>query len=228
MTNNRLSDIITLESGNSFNLSRFGLMFMLVGLLTQGFVGLVMGSTKLSLASGMLGVISVVLCSQKKISFYVFGFAQLITYVILCLQQNLYGEIIENIFYFVTMLYGMFHWNSHYNNESLEVKTRHLAAKQNVLVFVATALASVALFYGLLITNDTQPFMDAVTTVPAFVAQILMILRFKESWFYWFIIDLGSIIMWAIASDWCMVAQFVFWTANCVYGYYMWNKDGKV
>ena len=53
MTNNRLSDIITLESGNSFNLTRFGLIFMLVGLLMQGFVGLVMGSTKLSLASGM-------------------------------------------------------------------------------------------------------------------------------------------------------------------------------
>ena len=77
MTNNRLSDVIALESGNSFNLTRFGLIFMLVGLLTQGFVGLVMGGTKLSLASGMLGVISVVLCSQKKISFYVFGFAQL-------------------------------------------------------------------------------------------------------------------------------------------------------
>jgi len=228
MTNNRLSDVIALESGNSFNLTRFGLIFMLVGLLTQGFVGLVMGGTKLSLASGMLGVISVVLCSQKKISFYVFGFAQLITYVILCLQQNLYGEIAENIFYLVTMLYGMFHWNSHYNNESLEVKTRHLTVTQNVLMLVTTALASVALFYGLLITNDTQPFMDAITTVPAFVAQILMILRFKESWFYWLIIDLGSIIMWAIASDWCMVAQFVFWTANCIYGYYMWNKDDKV
>lgn len=223
MTNNRLSDIITLESGKSFNLSRFGLIFMLVGLLTQGFVGLVMGSTKLSLASGMLGVISVVLCSQKKISFYVFGFAQLITYVILCLKQNLYGEIAENIFYFVTMLYGMFHWNNHYNNESLEVKTRHLTVKQNILVFVATALSSVALFDGLLITNDTQPFMDAITTVPAFVAQILMILRFKESWLYWLIIDLGSIVMWAIASDWCMVAQFIFWTMNCMYGFYKWR-----
>ena len=122
----------------------------------------------------------------------------------------------------------MLHWNSHYNNESLEVKTRHRTAKQNVLVFVATALASAALFDGLLITNDTQPFMDAVTTVPAFVAQILMILRFKESWLYWLIIDLGSIVMWAIAGDWCMVAQFVFWTANCIYGYYMWNKDDKV
>ena len=224
MVNNRLSDIITLESGNSFNLSRFGLIFMVMGFLTQGFVGLVMGSTELSLASGMLGVISVVLCSQKKISFYVFGFAQLITYVILCLQQNLYGEIAENIFYLVTMLYGMFHWNSHYNDKKLEVKTRGLSMWQNILIGWLTCLGVFVLYYVLAKTSDTQPFMDAITTVPAFMAQILMILRFKESWFYWLIIDVGSIIMWAIANDWCMVAQFVFWTVNCVYGFYMWNK----
>ena len=73
-------------------------------------------------------------------------------------------------------------------------------------------------------TNDSQPLMDAVTTIPAFFAQVLMIYRYKESWIYWFIIDFGAIFMWAAADNWCMVLQYVFWTINCIYGFFKWSE----
>ena len=81
-----------------------------------------------------------------------------------------------------------------------------------------------SLYLYLLMTNDTQPFMDSITTVPAIIAQILMILAYKEQWYFWLIIDLASIYMWAIAGDWCMVAQFIFWSINCIYGLYNWKR----
>jgi nicotinamide mononucleotide transporter PnuC len=90
------------------------------------------------------------------------------------------------------------------------------------IVLGVTICACGGLWSILLNTDDSQPFMDSITTVPAFVAQILMILRYKESWYYWLTIDLGSIIMWSVAGDWCMVAQFVFWSVNCIYGLRKW------
>jgi nicotinamide mononucleotide transporter len=66
--------------------------------------------------------------------------------------------------------------------------------------------------------------LDSATTVPAFIAQMLMIMRYREQWIFWLIIDIGSILMWIHAGDWCMVAQFVFWTINCIYGFYKWSK----
>ena len=200
----------------------FGRWFIALGVALQITIYLITNSALLSCISGVLGVVSVVLCSQKKMNFYVFGFAQLITYVILCYQQRLYGEIAENIFYFVTMLYGVFHWWKHYDDKMSEVETRRLTYGQNLLVAVFVFFGTMLLCGFLGGTNDTQPFMDSITTVPAFMAQILMILRFKESWIYWLIIDVGSIIMWTIAGDWCMVSQFVFWTINCIYGLRKW------
>jgi nicotinamide mononucleotide transporter PnuC len=120
------------------------------------------------------------------------------------------------------MIYGMFHWLNHYDYKTQKVNTRILNKLQRVLVFVGTALLTVGLYSVLTTTDDTQPFVDAVTTIPAFVAQILMIKRYKDSWYYWLIIDVGSIIMWAIAGDWCMVAQFALWTGNCIYGLKNW------
>ena len=65
--------------------------------------------------------------------------------------------------------------------------------------------------------------MDSITTVPAFIAQILLTLRYREQWIYWLIIDVGSIVMWGIAGDYIMMTQFIFWTINCFYGFYKWK-----
>jgi nicotinamide mononucleotide transporter len=122
------------------------------------------------------------------------------------------------------MIAGMFMWLSNYDDKKEQVIVR----KQNGWELLATIVLMVVLIYifydQLNITDDTQPFLDSVTTVPAFIAQLLMIMRYREQWVFWLIIDVGSILMWIHAGDWCMVAQFVFWTVNCIYGFYRWSK----
>ena len=216
-----LYDILKLED-KKWHVDRFTINFILIGIFMQLIVFKVTDAPRLSLISGIFGVISVVLCSNRKVAFYLFGFVQLFTYVLLCLEQNLYGEIAENAFYFVTMLIGISHWLDNYNEDKVAVETRNLNAGQKMWVAIGTLFGTLIAFNALVVTDDTQPFMDAVTTVPAFVAQILSIMRYRDSWFYWLIIDVCSIVMWGIAGDWCMVAQFVFWTANCIYGLKKW------
>ena len=51
-----------------------------------------------------LGVFTVVMCAQGKITYNVFNFAQMITYVIgVSIPQKLYGESIEYLFYFISI-----------------------------------------------------------------------------------------------------------------------------
>ena len=216
----KILNILKLE--NTSRVSQIHHIMLLIGVLVMIITYRVTGGSYLSMVSGVLGVFSVLLCSDRKVAFYLFGFAQLITYVILCVEQKLYGEIVENAFYFITMIYGLYLWMKNYNYDEAIVETRSLNIGQKAWVFIGTLIGVFALSNILFVTDDTQPFMDAITTVPAFVAQILMIARYKDSWYYWLSIDIGSIIMWAIAGDWCMVAQFVFWTINCFYGLRKW------
>ena len=219
---NKILSILKLE--NMTYVSQFHYIMLLVGTITMVITYRFSDSSTLSVVSGFFGLFSVLLCSDKKVAFYLFGFAQLMTYVILCLEQRLYGEVAENIFYFVTMIYGLYHWIKYYNYDEAKVEPRRMSSIQNQVVGILTIAGTVVLYYILKYTDDTQPFMDSITTIPAFIAQILMILRYRESWLYWFIIDVGSIVMWAVAGDWCMVAQFVFWTINCIYGFINWSK----
>lgn len=220
----------------------FDWSFLLIGLLLQ-IVAIVMGfiaGTPDSIGliiSGLAGVVSVVLCSQGKISFYLFGFIQLFTYVFcFTLPNNLHGETVENGMYFVTMLYGMYAWAKRYkktDKEENEVKAKRLTWKGNLitaLIFLfGTAgytyfLQNVPMF-GVL---DSDPFVDAITSVPAYIAQIFMVLGFREQWIYWLILDVFSVLLAFRAGSWVMTAQFIFWSLNCIYGWYKWTKTNKL
>lgn len=196
--------------------------FLISGIILEVIVWILTpGSSIISGVSGVSGIIAVVLCSQKKLSQYFFSFLQLFTYSWLAYCERLYGELLENLFYFITMLFGVWYWSKGYKDEILP---KELSLKFNLGVFIFTVLGILGLWIFLRSTDDTQPFLDSVTTVPAFVAQVLLMTKYRENWIYWLIIDIFSIFMWTEAGNYCMVAQFIFWSINCIYGWVLWNS----
>lgn len=208
--------------------NKYGLSFALLGILIQIIAYISSDVPMLSLYSGISGIFAVVLCAERRLSFWIFAWIQLITYVILAWNQKLWGEVGENIFYAITMVFGMFIWKERTDNiETDKVHSRKLSRINFIWIIVVMIIGISSLYLYLLMTNDTQPFMDSITTVPAIIAQLLMIFAYKEQWYFWLIIDVASIYMWAVAGDWCMVAQFIFWSINCIYGLKKWNYESN-
>jgi nicotinamide mononucleotide transporter len=185
--------------------------------------------------SGLTGVISVVLCSQGKISFYIFGYIQLFTYVFcFALPQHLWGEFIENIMYAVSMVIGLIIWAKNYRRreeaKTIEIKAKKLGWKGNLITAAIFVVGTIG--YWIFLKNvpmfgalDSQPFVDSVTSVPAYIAQFFMVFGFREQWIYWLILDIGSVILAARAGSIVLVCQFIFWVINCIYGFVLWHKS---
>ena len=112
-------------------------------------------------------------------------------------------------------------------NQSAEVKAKKLNAVGWAITIGALVVGVTILTIVLTKTSDPQPFLDAISTIPAFIAQILMVLGYREQWLHWLIIDVASIIMFIMIGNWMMVAMFFFWTVNCIYGWYKWTKSAK-
>lgn len=199
----------------------FAFWFVLTGIATQAVVFALSDDSLLSFVSGVAGVVSVVLCSQRKLSFYFWGFLQIATFVVLCIQEQLYGKLIENSFYFVTMVAGLVIWKKNLTGE--EVKTREMDIMNWEAVLALISIAVIILSVVLHQLGGSFAGLDALTTSIAICAQTLMILRYRESWMLWLSVNLLCIALWAHASNWCMVAQYIFWTANCIYGLIKWR-----
>ena len=216
-------------------LTWFDHSFLVIGLLTQVVAYIWMPGHIISLVSGLLGICSVILGSQGNILTFLFGFGQIITYTYLCYVVGCYGGIALNIFYFLSQIYGIYIWHKRIvligktSNLQEEVQTalptRRLETK--TLAFITLLSILVSLLVGYLLkhyTNDTQPYLDAFTTIPAIVAQVLMVLAYREQWYLWLAIDLIYVGMWLQAGNYCMVMQYAFWCINCIYGYWKWTK----
>lgn len=206
------------------NLKTFDWIFMLIGILLQVVCYIFTGDELLSFVCGLAGAINVVLCSQKKLSFYLFAYIQMFTYIIIIYREHLWGEFIENIFYVITTTIALFIWIKNYNKEELEVESRQLTLNGWLTYGTICLLGSIILYIFLINTNDPEPFLDTISTVPAFVAQFLLMFRYREQWVFWLIIDVASLVMWISVGNVFMVMQFVFWTANCIYGFIKWSK----
>ena len=203
-------------------------LFLVAGLLVQAITYCLMPHSPWALVSGMLGICAVVLGAQGNILTFVFGFAQVVTYTYLCIVERFYGEIAINIYYFFTMIYGVYCWRRRLSDNSLQVQTRRLS--RNIFPLLSVAIALLSLLVGWLLqryTDDPQPYLDAFTTVPAIVAQILMVMAYREQWYLWLVVDVLALVMWLRAENYCMAVQYAFWCANCIYGYVQWTKSLK-
>ena len=203
-------------------------LFLATGVLVQVITFCLMPHSPWALVSGILGICSVVLGAQGNILTFVFGFAQVVTYTYLCVVERFYAEIAINIYYFFTMIYGVYCWRKRLSDNTLQVQTRRLS--RNIFPLLSVAIVLMSVLTGWLLqryTDDPQPYLDAFTTVPAIAAQILMVMAYREQWYLWLMVDVLALVMWLRAENYCMAAQYAFWCANCLYGYWQWKAMEK-
>lgn len=209
----------------------FEKLFLLGMVLLQIAVFIIAPDSPLNIIAGLAGVISVVMCAKGRTMFYFIGFIQTITYLILAWQNQFYGEVLENLFYFVTMIWGIVVWkkNEVHNEDGTEdVKAKKFTVTQWIGSVVLTLIATCLMGLWLESIGSAQAYTDAATNILAIFAQLLMVWRYREQWLWWIVIDLLCIKMWWIAGNWSMVAMYIAWTANCIYGWVNWSKLNKL
>lgn len=225
---NKIKQFIQSEYINGYTI--FDRLFMISMLLLQIIVFIFNPDSTLSIIAGISGVISTVLCAKGKISFYYIGFVQTISYLILAWQNVFYGEVLENIFYLVTMVWGIFIWKKNLNTDqdgSTTVKAKKFTLRQWVLSIIISIASTLLMGFLLTLVGSHQAYTDAATNILAIFAQFLMIKAYREQWIWWIIIDILCIKLWFVAGNWSMVAMYIAWTINCVYGWYNWTKLEK-
>jgi nicotinamide mononucleotide transporter len=200
----------------------FASWFVTIGIITQLLTYYIMNDSALAVCSGIAGVISVVLCSQKKYAFYFWGVLQLVTIMIISYQTGLHGKLVENAFYLITMFIGMNIWKEKTTDNTTQVRTMNLV---DYVIFVCLFLPfATILSYSIVSQYNTEQIaLDIITTIIGIIAQFMLVLRFREQWVLWFILDVLCVVLWAKDGNWCLMTQYIFWSINCIYGFFYWR-----
>lgn len=217
------------EFWNGYNL--FERIFFTAMILLQVVVYCFVPDTVIGIVCGISGVVCVALTAKGKISSYAFNFIQMITYMIICWDARLYLEFGEQIFYFIACIFGVFLWNKNMvqnKDGTKQVKSRKFKLWQWVVTAISTAVVTMLLgYFGDTVLHSTLSYLDAFTVALAVIAQLLMVFRYREQWFVWIVIDVSSLVMFLILGQWSMVAMYIAWIINAIYGWYNWTRLSK-
>ena len=175
--------------------------------------------------AAVCGVFCVVLCAGGKKSQYYWGFVNIIAYIIIALINKYYGEVMLNALYYLpTQFIGLYVWGKHYNKPADQVEGLRMDGK-HIVIWSICSVAGIFVYKLILDTlGGNATLLDSMSTVFSIVANILMVMRYREQWALWIIVDVVTVVMWIIAGDFLMTIMWAIYLINAVYGWIMWTK----
>lgn len=182
----------------------------------------------------LTGLLCAYFASEGKRINYILGLINYLLMGYVSFKNNLYG-----IFFFYILIFsplqikGFMTWNKNLDEEK-NVKVREFTLKNSIIITLSCLVGSLLLGYLLtFIPNQRLAFMDSSSNCINLCGVILMILRFKESWWVWLInnvIDLGIWIITFInkgeGSAMMLLVSIGYLLIN-IYGIIKWNVDAK-
>ena len=134
------------------------------------------------------GLLCAYFASEGKRINYILG---LINYLLMwdvAFKNILFGIFFFYIFVFSPLqVHGYLSWKKNLDNEK-DVKVREFNLKNSIIITLSCIIGSFILGYLLsLVPGQRLAFMDASSNCINLCGVVLMILRFKESWWLWLI-----------------------------------------
>ena len=88
--------------------------------------------------------------------------------------------------------------------------------------------------YGMVLAalGGSLPYVDSMSTVVSVVAQILSIWRLMEQWVLWIVVDIVTVVMWAVdfAKGGETIATLAMWSIYLINAFIMfarWYREAK-
>lgn len=157
---------------------------------------------------------------------WLLGIIAIIVNSILYWQKGIYGSLILEAVYFLSMIYGWFKWHSG-NYPSKKLPIRYLSLKQIAYLCGIAVLGILLLANALALTDSDVPYWDAMTTTLSLIAQALLCLKIIHCWILWFVVDALVALLQLYKGIPFHSAIHWSYLILAVLGYFRWRKIYK-
>jgi nicotinamide mononucleotide transporter len=153
--------------------------------------------------------------------------ASSLLYAWLFFASRLYGDVAVQSFFVVSSLWGWYQWLF-----GRRADGQGAAAPLRIGRLGRRRLAAVGLLWlaawpvlGLLLeryTDTDVPYFNALPTVGSFIGQVLLALKFVETWPVWLLVNAVSVVLYGSKSLWLTAGLYVIFAALAIAGWRRW------
>lgn len=182
----------------------------------------------------LTGLLCAYFASEGKRINYILGLINYLLMGYVALKNNLFGMFAFYLFLFAPLqIHGYVTWKKNVDNSN-NLKVREFNLKNSIIIIFSCILGSFILGYILtLIPGQKLAFMDASSNCINLCGVILMILRFKESWWVWLTNNIIDLIIWILmvldkgnGAIMMLLVSIAYLLIN-IYGIIKWSIEAK-
>ncbi|MEM1188696.1 MAG: nicotinamide riboside transporter PnuC [Pseudomonadota bacterium] len=169
-----------------------------------------------------LGLLYLVLAIREQRSGWVAGGLASLLFLLLFWRASLPMQALLQVYYVLVSIHGFLHWGP---KRATAAPRPHRVSVQIHLLYLGAWLAAAGLVLALRPAGDTLPvILDSVTSIGGVLATWLVARKVLESWLYWIIIDLLSMLLYVHSALYATAALYALYTVLAYVGFREWRK----
>ena len=190
-------------------------------------LGTISGDAPINILIGTVGMFYVAVYGTGKTRWaFILGIAYVSLYTVICLQNKIYLDALQNIILIPIYFASFLHWGKH------NVQPHNAKASQNALVILATALFGVGLYYVSKALHGNYSSLDAFNTACTMSAMILGYFGYSLNWCMWTANNVVSALTFGLAlatptGSITVFAMKLIFMINGIIGWITFNHIGR-
>ena len=216
------------------SLTRFewALWMASVAVVAGTYIGFQAGDA-LSLIASLIGVTALIFVAKGHVLGQLLTIVFAVFYGVISWELRYYGEVITYLCMTAPMaLLALITWLRNPYKDSAEVTVHRLTGRQWIVMLIAAAVMTAAFYFILRAVGNAALIVSTLSITTSFVASYLTAMRSPYYALAYAANDLVLIVLWVIAaladiSNVPMVACFVMFFANDLYGFINWRRMEK-
>lgn len=159
--------------------------------------------------------LSVIMAVKKSLLTWIFGILGIVFYGVLFFEKEIYSNLLLQMIFLLQSFVGLYEWKSNTSKGEVIVTKMN---KKEWISYLAT-LNLLIIFMCLMFEK-----LDAITTSVSLIANVLLMNRKLENWFFWIVADIVYIIMFIEQKLYLSSGLYFIFLITCILGYYKWKK----
>ena len=137
-------------------------------------------------------------------------------------SKAIFGHFLLDMYYILTSLIGWIYWTK----KPKQPRT----LKISTLSFIMLGIGVGAFIISPILQHvkSNSPFWDAVSTLSALVAQLLLSQQVLQNWFFWIIHDLSHLIVCYHVGLPLQCIKIFIYVVMGLYGWFYWKKNTSI
>jgi nicotinamide mononucleotide transporter len=177
--------------------------------------------TWLELAANGVVTVSILLAARNSVHTWWTGIVGCLLFAALFFQARLYADVTLQVFFVATSAWGWWQWAG---GPYRPAKPITRAAARSLLLLACGALGALA--YGGLLwrwTDAYAPFLDSMVLGFSIVAQLLLMKRQVQTWWFWLLVNLLAVPLFFSRELYVTSALYTAYLVNAVVALRHWQ-----